>query len=334
MIRRVRIFFAWAVLSVPCAAWAQGNEPQAKAPPEALVRFQEGKALQTQGKVVEARAKYLQSLALYAGVNTLFNLMALEEVAGRYGEAMKYARMYRKHPKADPKGMADLREHYWEPLLAKTAHLTVVAQGGELVILDGANLGKAPLDDVVDVMPGKHVFESGGKRVEVEAQAGQSKEVSLQVEAKVPQPAGVVAPAAPKTPNGPAEPARDERSAADYAVPIAVGGVGIVGLVLGGVFAAGSNGAKKDAEALGAPGACRDATSQGCSAYRDRIDSQNGKDTLSKIMLVTGSVVTAAGVALLVRVLWPKSEAKGSRALNWSPWVGRDTQGLALEGIF
>jgi hypothetical protein len=325
MIRRVSIAIALIVTAAGQSAYAQGSDAQVRE--EARLRFQEGRAFLDQGKMEEARIKLLQSYALFPGANVLFNLMGLEEHAGRYAEGMKYARMYRKHPKRDPEGMRDLENHYWPAMNAKTVHVKVSAPAGEQVLVDGASIGKAPLEEVVDVMPGKHVFESGGKRVEVEGQAGQDKEVTFtRAEAKV-APVSVGT-----TPGGPTLGARYERSAAGYAIPIAVGGVGVVGLVLGGVFAAGSQSSKTELEAKIQSGDCRGLSSASCVPAKERVDANHTQDTLSKVMYISGGALLAAG-AVLFFVL-PKTEVKETRGVHWSPWLGGNTQGMALEGSF
>jgi chloramphenicol 3-O-phosphotransferase len=312
-----------AALMVPCVVHAE-----APAPPEAMARFVEGKELQKAGKMEEARAKYLQSLALFPSANILYNLAVLELAAERPAEALKYARLYLRHPKADAAGTAEMRGKYLGGLASKTGHASIVAAPGAQVLVDDVVVGKAPLDDVVDVMPGKHVFAAGAKRVEVIFYAGENKEISFESGAKAPPPAVTPAAAQP----GPAGAVQYERSTAGYVVPAAVVGVGAFGLVLGGVFGAGSQAKTSEVETAIRGGACAQQTSVACKPVEERAGSAKSQQGLAIAMYVVGGVVVAAGIAAFV--LWPKSEVQDKRSVRWSPWLSQETQGLLVEGKF
>src|SRR6202041_336316 len=69
-------------------------------------------------------------------------------------------------------------------LMARTAHIEVLAPAGAQVTLDGIAQGVAPLADTVDVDPGKHHIEvrngaAPAKSVDADAVVGQIAHVSF-----------------------------------------------------------------------------------------------------------------------------------------------------------
>jgi tetratricopeptide (TPR) repeat protein len=126
---------------------------------EADTRFKEGLALAKQGKYVEARAKYLQAYALDERPSLLLSLAIVEHGAQRYLEALEHLHRYLDSPRTTKEKQHDgeLRDTLWKQLWAQTGHVRVAAPEGSSVRVDGKPAGRAPLADVLDVVPGSHV---------------------------------------------------------------------------------------------------------------------------------------------------------------------------------
>lgn len=151
----------------------------ADASPESDVRFKEAVALQKQGKLEDARQKYLQALALDRAPSILLNLALLEEDANHPVEALTYLRGYLAHPQAKPDKVTKLKADMLPGLIAQTARAEVHAQPGSPVTIDGKEIGNAPLKDAVDLMPGKHTFGAGAQSKEITLAAGETKVVDI-----------------------------------------------------------------------------------------------------------------------------------------------------------
>jgi hypothetical protein len=292
---------------------------------EAILRFQEGKVFHSANKPAEARAKYIQSLALFSNPNVLYNLVSLEETAGTPTDALRYARAFLRHPKADPAGIAEIKRSYLPGLLAKTGHATVIAPGGSLVIVDGVSAGKTPFDDGIDVMPGKHTFATIDRSVDVTFAAGETKEVRFggsttgtQAQAAVPVQTTPVITTPPPVPGA----EREGRSTLSYIIPGALVGLGVVGITIGAVFASSSNATTRDGEQLLQGGACRSLTAPSCQPAQDKVDSSRSQSRLSTIMYVGGGLVVAGGAAAFF--FWP------NRTVRVAPTVG----GVTVLGTF
>jgi tetratricopeptide (TPR) repeat protein len=303
-------------------AWAEDQ-----AAIEANARFQEGKAFQKQGKNEDARIKYLQALSLTSHEKALYNLANIEFSMGHFADSMKYARAYVKHPKADAAGIADMKKHYVEALAPKTGHAAVTAPSGAAVTIDGALVGTAPLSEVVDVMPGTHVFGAMGRTTEVTFAAGEAKNVTLEqpvAAAVTTAPAvSVVTPPVTTPPSSPVQGAETEdRSTLSYVIPGALVGLGVAGVTIGAVFASSSNTTTRDGEALLERGACRSLTAPSCQPAQDKVDSSRSQSRLSTVMYVGGGLLVAGGAAAFF--FWPH------RTLHVAPTVG----GVTLLGTF
>ncbi|HVJ88723.1 MAG TPA: hypothetical protein VM580_02900, partial [Labilithrix sp.] len=150
----------------------------------AEARFKEGLSFAKAGKYEQARASFLQTLALSPGSpKVLLNLAISEHGANKPVEALRHLRAYLGSSKVDPKKAQEIRESLYEELWRATGHLRIQAERGEAIVLDDdVKLGNAPLDDLVDVTPGKHKVSAGARSVEATALAGETKDVSLVAE--------------------------------------------------------------------------------------------------------------------------------------------------------
>jgi hypothetical protein len=296
-------------------AWAEDQ-----AAIEANARFQEGKAFQKQGKNEDARIKYLQVLSLLNHEKALYNLANLEFSLGHFADSMKYARAYVKHPKADAAGILDMKKHYIEALTPKTGHATVTAPSGAAVTIDGAMVGTAPLSEVVDVMPGSHVFGAMGRTTEVTFAAGEAKNVTLEqpvaaAVAATPVPAVIVTPPITTPPSVVPE---GEPSATRFIGPIALGVVGIAGVGVGIAFA-GSSRSNRDAFVSNAGSApCSGISTNSCAAQQTRLDDSQSQSTLSLVTYGIGGLALV-GSAVWTALVWSPSRSTGVQSVNVEP---------------
>ncbi|WP_394848600.1 PEGA domain-containing protein [Pendulispora brunnea] len=156
-----------ALLLVPAAASAQGSGASPTAIREAEQRFEEGKTLFSQRKYADARLKFEQACAVHRTVNCPKNLGLAEFELGQYVEATTHLREFLQGirvsgPAAaglDADGVALIQKKYNEAFL-RCGHLEVTAPAGASIVVEGRNLGTAPLRDTVDVPAGEHTVEA------------------------------------------------------------------------------------------------------------------------------------------------------------------------------
>lgn len=287
-------------------AWADDE----RAPPEADARFSEGVALQKQGKHDEARAKYLQALALFRSPATLLNLALLEEEMGRFDDALRHLRAYLTHPKAKADKVAALKREMLPSLMGQTGHIDVKAPPGVPVQLDGKDVGKAPLDELLDVMPGKHVVAASGRSTEVILKGGESKTVDLAPAAVPPTPA----PSTSATFTPPPTPPPDSPSNARYFVAGGLAAGAVAGLAVGTWTGLTANKKANEANDLRAanPGACANRGSTPCVDADARASDASKGRLVSVVGFGIGGVFALGSVATLL--LWPTTSTAGLAA--------------------
>lgn len=320
-----------AVLATPLGH-AQEDEMMSA---EAKARFKEGVALTKAGKAGEARVKYVQVLALSPQSHSvLINLAVVEHELKRYADSYTHLRAYLSHPKADKDVAERARREMLPELTAKVAQLRILAKDGADVTVDGAVIGRAPLADTWVVEPGAHTIASYKQEAQINASAGQTREVDLRPPSLVspapsPTPApSTTAPAPSGTFTAPPTPPPEERRS--LVVPAIVAGVGVVAIGVGAGFALKARGDRDDADAMRAatPGVCASTQSASCSAYSSKLDDVR----LGRTVAFTGYIVGGAalvGAVALYFVLPPKRVA-GFLA----PTVSSERAGLVLGGAF
>jgi hypothetical protein len=326
---------AVALIVATASAIAPARADEESDKQEATERVKEGVALQKQGKLDDARRKYLQALAVYRGANTLLNLAVLEDEAGHALDALRYVREYLAHPKAKPDMVAKVRGDLFAELMSKTGHVQVDAPAGTAVQLDGKNVGVAPVGNV-DVMPGKHTLATPAITLDVNVNAGETKIVVLEPKKDPPPPvASSSVPPSPTTTTNSLPPHSDPTppsSSTRWIVGGAIAGVGVVGVAVGAGFAASTSSAKNDVDtqraALG-PGACANPSAPQCAPLQDRINDLSTKNTVAYVGYIGGLSLVAVGAATIL--LWPTEKKREA----WlSPIIDRATAGAALTGTF
>ena len=293
-----------------------GDPPQVTTDPArerekaAEVLFDEGRSLMQAGRFAEACPKLKESQDLDPALGTLVNLGLCYEKSGLTASA--WAVFRDAASQAAAKG-DDERERYArerasaiEPSLAKLALVVSEAaiRAGVQVRRDGAAIPRAEWGVEAPVDPGEHVVEAtaGGRRpwrTRVVATA----QHTLLVHVPDPEPE---APAA-----GPAQGASElSRTAGSWRRPtaLAVGGAGVIGLVVGTIAALSAVSKYHEADDQCHGDAC---SSVGLEV-RDRALTLADVATVS---FVTGSVLVVGGLVLWLTT--PRGKGSAQHAPLW-----------------
>lgn len=292
-------------LSVLVAAGAlvlSGAAHAADAPKtEADRLFDEGTALMKDGKYDEACPKIEASLKLDPGVGGQLWLADCYERSGRTYSAYKaFKEAARLAMEAkDSKGRDKIAQQRAAALEPKLSKLTLVAPtpapAGLHITCDGKDVASTDLGTAQPIDPGKHtitVEAAHAKRTEQTVEVPDAGNASVVL---VVQEEKVAPPPPPPEESNPGTPMRIAGGA--------IGGVGLVGIVVGSVFgviASSKLSESNDANHCDAQNTC---DSTGLALRSQAKDAA----TISTIMFIAGGVALAAGITLFV--LAPKSKS-------------------------
>lgn len=294
---KLAVLVAAFALTVPGAARAEAPKTEADR------LFDEGTALMKDGKFAEACPKIEASLKLDPGVGGQLWLADCYERSGKTYSAYKaFKEAARLAVEAkDSKGRDKIALQRAAALEPKLSKLTLVAPtpapAGLRITCDGKDVPASDLGNAVLIDPGKHlvtVEATNAKRTEqtVEvAESGTASVVLVVQEEKVAAPP----PPPPEESSSPGTPMRIAGGA--------IGGVGLVGIVVGSVFgviASSKLSESNDANHCDAQNTC---DSNGLALRSQAKDAA----TISTIMFVAGGVALAVGITLFV--LAPKSKS-------------------------
>ena len=286
---------------------------------ESDLRFREGLAALKADKCEQARASFLQTLAVTPEYpKVMLNLAISEHCAGRYAQALGHLKMYFANPKSDPQKVAELKDGVYKQLWQLTGHLKISANRGESVTVDGEVKGYAPLGDVVDVQPGNRLVASEGRTLEVTVAAGETKEVNVASSTAV-----AVTPAVP-----PAQQTKESYWTGQHVTGVTLGGLAVVAAGLGIGFLAARESHVTDTKSIADnPNACADPTSGPCRQFGDARSSAKTAGVVSGVSFVAAGALAVGAVVLLVP--WQKKE--GARV---SARLVPTGQGVLLDGAF
>jgi hypothetical protein len=190
---------------------------------------------------------------------------------------------------------------------SKVAAVTVrVTPAGAEVFVDGANVGRAPLDGPIYVEAGPHRFEARQAgletaRVDINAKRGETLEAILELAAS-----SAVRPESPSQPADAPAPATAPGSQ-NYVPAIVTASAGGLALAGGVVFLFLRGGKQSDAaetlDGLEGDNPCGAGTPH-VQACRDISDASDQAATFGTLSLVSFGVAAGAGVATYL--LWPK----------------------------
>jgi hypothetical protein len=299
-------------------AFAQGpSEIEIK---NAQARFDEGRVLAGKGQYEEARVKFVQAWAVLKSPDVLYNLALAEKKSVHPVDAARHFRQLIKDP-STPKDLLDRAKKYIDELSSATARITVHAPNGADVMVDGTTVGRAPIEDPVDVLPGHSVVSIAleGKTAErdVTVAAGESTELTL----SLPSDAITGGPGGTSNGNPPPPVTTRARPTAGFVVPIVLGVAGIGALAAGIGTGAASSGIRDGAISNGRQGACATLASAACVQARNDWSSVSGLGAASVALYVGGGVLVAASIVAFL--VWPKTAVRDERgSLYVAPGAG------------
>lgn len=304
--------------------------------------FEEGRKLMGAGKIDEACPKFAESQKIDPSVATLLNLANCHEKGGRtatawatYKEAASAANVAKR---GDLLVTAQKRAAALEPTLSRLQITTSAAVDGLEVKRDGAVMGSAELGIAIPVDPGTHTIEAAAPKklswatqIEVK-EPGKTVTVTIptlkDAPVEAPPPASTTAPPPPPPPTATATP-MPSSSAPPPPMPPAddgsgrrttgliVGGVGIVSIGVGTVFALSAK-SKYDDSLKACPNDKNLCTAQGVSQRDDARTAGN----IATIGFGVGAALVATGA-----ILWftaPSASAGGPEKarVTVTPTVG------------
>ena len=269
------------------------------ADPEQL--FEEARGLMAQGRFAEACAKLEGSEAQDPGIGTEFNLARCYELAGRLASARAmYRRVIEETQAAGQKDRETLARDLYAQLQPRVAHLAlhVASLSSPLEVhLDGVLVPTSEWATPLEVDTGTHEVQVSAssflswKTLVRIVRDGET--VSLEVPPLVPRaavesiasPAPLTIPARPVSSEAPTRGAGPQRILA-----VALGAVGLVGLVPGTYFGAQAISLESRAEPLCQPLGCNS------DGYSLRTSSRWNGDASTVTFLLSGALLAAAGV--------------------------------------
>lgn len=332
--RSVALLSALFSLSLAGSAFAEPSAGE-KAAAEAL--FQKGVELMAAGKAVEACEKFDGSQQLDPALGTLLRLADCYERTGRTASA--WALFQEVAATATAQGQSDRNKIAAERASSVAQRLsrlqvTVHApanQEGLVVKLNGKPIPAASWDAALPVDPGLQTIEVSAPgyttwKTTVVAAAGPST-ASVEVPALKPEPQQSAAPA-PADAEPVAAPVRSEHSSTQKTVGYVVGGVGVIGLALGGVFAYRAydkNQQSLDQCRKGEPNAC---TEDGATLRK----SAQSSGTIATAATIAGGALVATGITLLISAPSRKETSHGSARPRTSAILS--PSGVYVQGEF
>ncbi|MBX3234353.1 MAG: hypothetical protein KIT84_40535 [Labilithrix sp.] len=304
-------------LSAPSVAMAQQTD---RVLAEAL--FREGRELIEQDKVSEACAKFAESYRLDQALGTLINLALCHEKEGKTATAWAEFSDAASAAAAEKDDRESFARRHMASLEAELPRLRmVVAPDTESlpsleIKLDGHAIGKAAWSTLLPIDPGDHVLVAGaeGKNpFEAKVVIGKGAGVTnVNVPPLEDAPKAIVVPPPPREEP---PPSRSPQRTIGYAV----GGVGVVGLVVGAAFGVSALSLKGDRDQRCTGGFC---DQEGLEADR----SARTNATISTVSFIAGGALLLGGAALVLTA--KKTETANKVSLGVGP------RGVLLGGSF
>lgn len=306
-----KLILAASMMFVSLAAAAQTADELAKK--NALQRFEEGVVLVDKGQYEEARLKFVQAYAVIQKPTLLFNLAVTEQKTNRAPSAAGHFRKLLKDP-TTPANLRTKAEKMMAEIAPTLAHVVVTAPDGADVSVDGAVVGRAPLEDPVDVTPGAHDFGIRLQDRHVESHRDMKPGDEQRIELRFVDTAPTVTATATTAVDAGAPPGHDElaRPTVGYVVPLVVTVLGVAGIGTGGGLALASQGAHDDARTAGQ--SCATSNPTACT---NALNAKGRADSLATGAIasyIIGGVLVATG--LVTFFVWPKSRVHVDGAVS------------------
>jgi hypothetical protein len=310
--------------------------------------FNEARKLVEAGKFVEACPKFQESARLKPGIGTRFNLADCWEKLGRtasaWSEFLEVASAAKAQGQKERETVARDRA---KALEAKLAYLTIDAAETDpqlRVTRDGAEVGHGAFGSPVPVDPGAHVIEATSPTkkpwsLNQNVASGAKERVTIpKLEpgdaappANAPEPA-VVAVTPAQAPIAPLVGSEGERGepglGVQRAIGLAAGGLGVVGVVAGTVFAVRYGSKNSEAKSVCPTNVC---DSQQIQHHTELINDAKELRTLSYVGFGAGGALLVTGAVLFLTA--PKT-GNAAAKLSVLPIASPTTRGLAVSGRF
>jgi hypothetical protein len=301
--------------------------------------FTEGRKLSSEGKWQEACPKFEESLKLFPGTGTRFNLADCWEHIGRTASA--WSAFLDVAAEAKAAGQADREQASREraaALAAKVPRLVIevtAPEPGLTVQRNGVAVGDVSWGTPLPVDPGTITVQASapGKKTwsqPIEVSAGNTATLRIPaLEATATEAAP--APAAPPPNANPDGSDETSSSSSQKTIAYVVGGVGVVGLVAGTAFFFSYKSNNDDAKAICPTG--NDCEPGSAQRHAELLDDARTARTLTYVGWGVG--VAALGGAAALYFTAPKSDASSAAArLSVTPAIGPDGAGATLRGAF
>lgn len=306
---------ATALLLAPFAAFASGSDPEAVK--KAQLLYDAGLKQLEAKNYKDACAKFLESRRIDdTKIASLIALAKCHDQAGQTASAWaRYRELtveFKKAGNVDGEKAATKRADELEKVLSKLEIKTAGDVPGLIIRRDGTDVSKAELGGPVNADPGPHVIEATAPGYEVwqttvtVGEKNDVRTVTIPTLIAKPTPTNALRPAA-----------------------FAVGGVGVAGLVLGGVFGGLAMSSKSELEKLCPNNAC-----PAGNGGQDKLASAKTKGLVSTVGFSVGGAALATGVVLFVLSTRGSAPKQDERKATLVPAVGPGFAGLTTVGSF
>jgi hypothetical protein len=234
---RRKVTLALTTAAILRASFSGAQDPSAKATAEAL--FADGRRLMSIGDYAAACPKLAASQRLDPGVGTALNLADCYEKSGRFASA--WGEFRSASTAAHAAGSVEreqLATSRAQALEGKLSYVTITTSSTQVATIqiarDGNPLDSAVLGTAIPIDPGHHTIEAKAPGKKTWSDAFDVTVAPTQVSLKIPDLANDSGAAATSPPTPP--PDKHSQAAAQRAIGIGVGVVGVLGITAGTVF--------------------------------------------------------------------------------------------------
>ena len=321
------------VAPVLCLLFAVGSARAGEDEAAAKAAFAEGKAAFADERFTEAADSFREAYELKPSWKLLYNIGQAEAAGKRYGSALEAFERYLAEGGDD---VSQERQREVQKEIARlkgmVGFLKVTAPTGAVVSVNGVERGTAPLTHDLPVTASVSLVVKATAVGEILAEqstqvsGGRTAEVNLTPETPIPidHPAVVSGggqaptPSTPSTPSTPPTPSTSPSPLKTWGwISVGIGGALLVGGGITGGLALGKN---ADLE--------NKCEADGCySSEYDLMDRRDGLATAGTVLIISGGVLAATGIVLLIAGRDGETESSSVALL---PGPG----GFVLEGRF
>jgi hypothetical protein len=337
--RALRLTMLSLVLLAPGLAWAQAGN----ADHEADEQFRLGLEAEKHGHAEEARLHFVESYAVDAQPNTLWNLALAEAQSNHPLDALRHLRQWLGGPKVTPANK-EVAQKVVRDMLVQTGHIAVSGVAVDAVVIDGNDASSLVQENgVFDVMPGHHVVEARGaagkRKTEANVTAGRTVNVRFETE---PEKAVLTPPAPTASASTNASPVTaiteaphaeptEHRSfwTTRKVVVVSLGAAAAVALGVGVGFGVAS---QNDNNAL-VQDRSSPSCSTGCNQLANDIHSQRNDSQLANGMYIGSAVLAVGAIGVLASILIAPAR-RSSEQTSIAPLLLVGGGGISMNGRF